>query len=238
MASASVIDDYVATLDRTLRGPARVRRDMVTEARDSLADTADAYLAEGVDRAEAERMAVAEFGPVRVIAPGYQEELAAHQGRRTAAVLFITVPLLTVMWSGIWKIFPEPPPAAMAAKPAWFTPLSHFLDWFQLCMGVVGALALLTLGRPPRRMRHPGLVTRALGILVWIQVPAVLLMSAALSAGNAAALRGFSDYPPGAVASTLSYLVAGWLLYSATRCLIASRPLPMAPTVRRQRVLG
>jgi hypothetical protein len=77
MASAGVIDDYVTALDRTLRGPRRARRDLVTEARDSLTDCAEAYLAEGMDQAGAERMAVADFGTVAEIAPGYQEELTA-----------------------------------------------------------------------------------------------------------------------------------------------------------------
>ncbi|MCW2881455.1 MAG: hypothetical protein JWQ95_5555 [Sphaerisporangium sp.] len=227
MASAGVIDDYVTTLDRTLRGPGRVRRDLLTEARDSLSDTAEAYLAEGLDRLEAERMAVAEFGQVSEVAPGYQGELAAQQGRRTAAVLFLTVPFTTIIWSVIWRIFPEDPSAALTVKPAWFTPLAHFLDWLQFGMGILGALALIGLGRGLRRIRRPELVTRALGILLWIQVPVILGISAALTAGGASTLKGFDEYPPGFAASFFSYAVACWLLCSATRCLTASRaPAP------------
>ncbi|MFC4530584.1 permease prefix domain 1-containing protein [Sphaerisporangium dianthi] len=229
MASASVIDDYVTTLDRTLRGPARVRRDLVTEARDSLADATEAHLAEGVGRDEAERMAVAEFGPVGEIAPGYQEELAAQQGRRTAAVLFLTVPLMTLIWSGIWIVYPEPAATLIAGKPAWFTPLARFLDFFQFGMGVLGAFALFAFGRGRGRLKRPGVLTRALGILVWIQVPVVFFIGLALAAGAGRSFSGFTDYTPGTVASVLSYLMCGTLLWSAARCLIASRPTQPAP---------
>jgi hypothetical protein len=237
MASVSVIDDYVTTLHRTLRGPGRARRDLVTEARDSLIDSAEAYLAAGMDRVEAERMAVAEFGAVREIAPGYQGELAAHQGRRTATVLFITVPLLTLMWSGIWKIFPGDPSAA-AAKPAWFTPVARFLDGFQFGAGILGALALICLAGRLRRIKRPESVTKALGVLVWIQVPTIIGLSAMLTAGNEPGLKGFSTYPPGMALSVFSYLMAGWLLCSATRCLIACRGVPVPAPAHREGVLG
>ncbi|WP_405150839.1 permease prefix domain 1-containing protein [Sphaerisporangium sp. NBC_01403] len=237
MASAGVIDDYVTTLGRSLRGPRRVRRDLVAEARDGLADTAEAYLAQGMDQDEAERTAVAEFGTVTEVAPGYQEELTAHQGRRTAAVLFITVPLMTLMWSGIWRIFPEDASAASALKPAWFGPLARFLDLFQFGMGILGGLALVILAGRLRRVRRPDLVTRALGILLWIQVPAIVLISAALTAGGESGLAGFDDYFPGMVASVISYLIAGWLLCTATRCLIVSRATPLPARARETGIL-
>src|SRR5690349_5501816 len=131
MASASAIDDYVSGLGRSLRGPSRLRRDLVAEARDGLDDAAEAHVEQGVGRAEAERKAVAEFGPMTEIARAYQEELAAHQGRRMAATLFVTVPLMTLIWSFIWVVFPEDPVTVMAVKPIWFTPLARFLDFFQ-----------------------------------------------------------------------------------------------------------
>ncbi|WP_246005242.1 hypothetical protein [[Actinomadura] parvosata] len=43
-------------------------------------DTADALEADGLERAEAERLAVAEFGAVHEVAPGYQAELTAVAG--------------------------------------------------------------------------------------------------------------------------------------------------------------
>ncbi|MDH2429576.1 permease prefix domain 1-containing protein [Sphaerisporangium sp. TRM90804] len=219
-----VIDDYVSTLAHALHGPARVRRDMLAEARDSLSDAAEAHLAEGLEPAAAERRAVAEFGTVGEIAPGYQEELTVQQGRRTAATVFIAVPLMTAMWSVIWWVFPDAPPGTMDTSPGWFGPLSRFLDWFQLAMGVFGALALVALGGRARRVvRRPELVTRVLGIALWIQMPMVVGMSIMLTAQGAWNLSGFEHYPPGTVATILSYLIAAWLLYNATRCLTVCR---------------
>jgi hypothetical protein len=60
------------------------------EARDSLVDAAESYEREGLAREGAERRAVAEFGRVREIGPGYQAELDVSQARRTAlTVVFV-----------------------------------------------------------------------------------------------------------------------------------------------------
>src|SRR4051812_26337431 len=75
MAGAGVIETYVAELGRTLRGPRRAKADLLAEARDSLVDAAGARERVGLPREEAEREAVAEFGAVPDIAPGYQTEL-------------------------------------------------------------------------------------------------------------------------------------------------------------------
>ncbi|MEO3807526.1 permease prefix domain 1-containing protein [Sphaerisporangium sp. B11E5] len=237
MAGSGAIDDYVTTLARTLRGPGRLRRDMVAEARDGLEDAAAAYRDEGADPAAAERMAVAEFGPVAEIAPGYQDELAACEGRRTAAALFLVVPVVTVSWSLVWQIYPELPPPTYEGKPSWFMPLARFLDFFQLTMGLLGATALLLLGRRWRGVRRAEPLTRALGVLLWIQVPAIFVMGMALSAGAGSALDGFSRYTPGLVLAAVSYLSQGWLLYCATRCLIVTRGTA-APLPAGRRILG
>jgi hypothetical protein len=142
-------------------------------------------------------------------------------------VVFLTVPLLAVIWSLVWKLFPETPPNVEAMRPAWFTPLARFLDWLQFGMGILAALVMVSLGRGLRRFRRPELITRALGILVWIQVLVIIGISAALASGGAATLTGFGNYLPGFVATFMSYAIAGSLLYSATRCLITTRGTPL-----------
>lgn len=223
MASAGLIDDYVRELGRELRGPRRARHDMIVEARDSLVDTAEALEASGMSRAEAESLAVAEFGPVEEIAPGYQEELLAGQGRRTAALLFLSVPLVTLMWSLIWRFWPEiVTMSPVEHKPWWFLPVARALDIAQILTGLVAAVALVTLGRGTRRRFAPRArtVTRALGLLVWCQLPFTTGMSIALmSAGH----TGFGTYVPGVVASVLSCGMQAWQLHSAARCLALSR---------------
>src|SRR5207244_7286136 len=86
------VDRYVAGLGAALRGPRRVKADLLVEARDSLVDAAEAYRAEGATQAEADRQAVAEFGTLAEIVPAYQAELAVAQGRRTALLIALALP--------------------------------------------------------------------------------------------------------------------------------------------------
>jgi hypothetical protein len=227
----SPIDDYVAGLRRLLHGPVRARRDLLAEARDGLLDAAEAYEAEGRTRAEAERLAIEDFGHPAEIAPGYQEELAVAQGRRTAALIFVSVSLTALMWSLVWKVFPEPPTAAVV-RPEWYTPLSRIVDYNQLATGVVAGIALLALGRGLRVLRRPRMVTRALGVLVWIQMPAMAAMSVALVRG-AHGPPGFSDYIPGVALSSITYGLFVWQFVSAGLCLAFTRRI--RPGGRRHR---
>jgi len=193
---------------------------MIAEARDSLLDTAEALESEGLRREEAERAAVEEFGTIREIAPGYQEELSNSAGRRLAALLFVTVPLTTVMWSVIWKIFPETP--TYETVPDWFMPVALGVDMLQMLTGVIGGIALFALGRGLRRIRRPRLVTRALGVFVWAMLPVMLVLCGALIFGSRGS-AGVGDYPLGIGVSLMSYVF--WLvqLYCASRCLSITR---------------
>ncbi|GAA2855742.1 hypothetical protein GCM10010517_13960 [Streptosporangium fragile] len=224
MASTGVIDDYVTGLGRALRGPRGHKLDMVTEARDSLLDAAEALEGGGLDRAEAERVAVEEFGPISVIAPGYQEALSVAAGRRLAAVLFVTVPLTTLMWSVIWQFFPVAV-SEYEARPVWFVPVARGLDILQMLIGLLGGVALFALGRGLRRIRRPLRVTRALALFVWAMQPVVLALSVALMVGSRGP-AGFSDYPPGVGMSLVSHALWMVQLYAATRCLRFSRHVP------------
>ncbi|GGS49028.1 hypothetical protein GCM10010156_04610 [Planobispora rosea] len=217
MAGSGVIDDYVTGLSRALDGPRGPKRDLVTEARDSLIDAAEALELDGLDRSEAERAAVEEFGTIAEIAPGYQRELSVAAGRRLAALLFLSVPLTAVMWTAIWRVFPVDT-ISYAAQPGWFVPVARAVDITQLGIGVIGAFALLALGRGRRRIRRPWLVTRALGMFVWAMLPVMLVLCWALMYGSGRSF-GFSDYTPGLAASALSYGVWGLQVYCATRCI-------------------
>jgi hypothetical protein len=226
MPGASRIDDYVAALGRRLRGPRRLKRDLLAEARDGLADAAEALRADGLDRDEAERIAVAEFGDVAEIAPGYQAELAACQGRRTAALLFLSVPVTTLMWSALWRLHPWRP-ADPADIPAWFMPLAQGVDLVQAATGIAGALALLALGRAARRARRsrlldPRVLTRGLGVLILVQMPLVALASTALSSAAATSIEALEQYPPAQAVTLISTLLGAWQLASALRCLHAT----------------
>ncbi|MGW0202317.1 permease prefix domain 1-containing protein [Nonomuraea sp. NPDC003201] len=215
------IDDYVAELDSALAGPQGAKRDLVVEARDSLTDTADALEAEGLARAEAERVAVAEFGEVAEVAPGYQSELTAVAGRRLGFLLFISVPITALMWSVIWRIYPGDDQAWRLA-PAWYRPASRLLDILQLCVGLYGGLALFALSRGARWIRRPRLVTRSLGVLVWGMLPVTVALGMLLTLGSNGASH--LDVLPSMLANAVTSACWGLQIYGATRCLRISRP--------------
>ncbi|GGS92948.1 permease prefix domain 1-containing protein [Nonomuraea spiralis] len=215
------IDDYVADLDRALSGPSGPKRDLVVEARDSLSDTADALEADGLERAEAERLAVAEFGPVAEIAPSYQTELTAVAGRRLGLLLFISVPLTALMWSVVWRVYPTDP-SVWVGRPAWYHVVSRLLDICQLATGLYGGVALLALGRGARWIRRPRLVTRSLGVVVWGMLPIAGAMSLALSYGPSGP-GTMTSYLPAFLANLVTTAFWGLQIYGATRCLRVTR---------------
>ncbi|WP_049575588.1 permease prefix domain 1-containing protein [Nonomuraea sp. SBT364] len=211
------IDDYVTDLGRALSGPSGPKRDMVVEARDSLVDAADAHEAGGADREEAERLAIAEFGAVRDIAPGFQTELTAVAGRRLGLLLFVSVPVTVIMWSMVWRLHPGavtgyPPPAG------WHVFVSRLLDVLQLGTGLYGGAALLALARG---LVRPGLVTRSLGVIVWVMLPVTGLLSLVLGQTSP---TGAALFLPVVLANLVTSAFWGMQLYCATRCLRLSRP--------------
>ncbi|PZG15491.1 permease prefix domain 1-containing protein [Nonomuraea aridisoli] len=214
------IDDYVAELSGALSGPHGPKRDLVVEARDSLVDAADALEAEGVDRAEAERLAVAEFGEIREVAPGYQAELTAVSGRRLGVLLFVSVPITVAMWSVLWRLHPATDDAWLN-QPAWFMPVSRLLDVIQLGLGLYGGLVLFALSRGARWIRRPRLAIRSMAVLVWVTLPATgglaLLLSYGASAPNTL------DALPTVLANLVTSAMWGLQIYCATRCLSLTR---------------
>ncbi|MFC5817713.1 permease prefix domain 1-containing protein [Nonomuraea harbinensis] len=216
-----LIDDYVTELRRSLSGPYGPKHDMVVEARDSLVDCAEAYEAEGLRRADAERRAVEEFGPVQEVAPGYQEELTASAGRRLGLLLFVSVPATVLAWGLVWNFAPADP-VVWESRPSWFMPASRLLDVIQLVTGLYGGLALLALGRGARWIPKARLVTRSLGLAVWLMLPLTSLLGLMLSQGwYVSASMGLSL--PVVLANLMTYACAGLQLYCATRCVRLTR---------------
>jgi hypothetical protein len=215
-----LIDDYVADLRGALAGPYGLKRDLVVEARDSLTDAAQALEAAGLDRAEAEHRAVAEFGPVREIAPGFQEELTASAGRRLGALLFLSLPLTVLMWSTIWRHYPYDPGAW--SRPAWFPAATTALDVIQVATGLYGGFAVFALSRGGRWAGRfaggPAWITRSLGVAVLVTLPLSGLLSAALTAG--AELPGsFGQQGPVILVDLATSAFWGLQVYCAVRCL-------------------
>lgn len=101
---SSTVDEYLTGLSRALPGPRRRKADLLAEARDHLTDATEAFEADGLDRHSAEREAVADFGDLDEVVPGYRTELAVSQSRRTAVMLFGVLILQPIVWQeGIWS---------------------------------------------------------------------------------------------------------------------------------------
>lgn len=96
----STAEAYVAALDGALVGPRRVRRGLVREARDHLEDASEAFRRGGLERSEAERLAVADFGDLDVVVPAFQTTLAVAASRRTALMLFAVLSVQPFLWDG------------------------------------------------------------------------------------------------------------------------------------------
>ena len=153
------IAQYLAGLAARLRGPVRARADLLGEARDSLLDAAEAYQAAGLPAQRAARRAVAEFGTYAEVAPAYQAELAVAQGRRTARLIAVGLPLVHLLAPLMWWHSPwsgQPPSQGYYALVAGF-------DVLVLVGGLGAALALLGFGRAGRYLPDGPVLATVLG---------------------------------------------------------------------------
>lgn len=92
------MNGYVDAVAAPLRGPRRLRADMVAELGGGFEEAVAERIDAGMDRERALADAAAEFGEPRAVAAEFQRELAAAQARRTAWTLLIGLPALTIMW--------------------------------------------------------------------------------------------------------------------------------------------
>jgi hypothetical protein len=92
------VSDYIAAVAAPLRGPRRVREDMLAEIEDGFEEAVAEHVAAGLSRDRAVGEAAAEFGEPGLVAAEVQRELEAAQARRTAWTLLIALPAMTIMW--------------------------------------------------------------------------------------------------------------------------------------------
>ena len=103
VATKDPVETYLTGLSRALSGPRRRKADLLAEARDSLIDASEAFEADGLSRQQAEERAVADFGGLSEVVPGYRAELGIAQGRRTAAMLCLVMLAQPIIWQqGVW----------------------------------------------------------------------------------------------------------------------------------------
>ncbi|MFI7522630.1 permease prefix domain 1-containing protein [Micromonospora globbae] len=216
-----LVEDHLRELAVRLRGPARMKADLLAEARDGLLDAVEAYRADGLPGAEAERRAVAEFGSPAQLLPAWQAELAVGALRglslRVLALASVLVVGGDLTWRGAsWSDGPRPPEGYL------FLSASVNGVW-------VAALALAAAGlllvRVAARSAHPALpaLVRLAGVGLLASLAIGVLTGASLFGWSVGLWDAALTWPPmiiGAMVVGAGYL---WIGRAALTWLLATR---------------
>ncbi|WP_326562525.1 permease prefix domain 1-containing protein [Micromonospora sp. NBC_01796] len=217
------IDHYLRLLDERLRGPASRKRDLLTEARDSLWDATEAYRDSGLEAVAAQRRAVAEFGTPDQLAPAYQAELTAGQGRRLALVVaLVPVAMLTadLMW---WQ-----PPATTPSAPSGFLLMVRALDWASYAAGALALVTLLLLGPASRRWHlAPRTVVRPLALVALVVGGLIWALGAFAGVNATLESPAALTWPPMIAAWIMLNATFGLLTWMTVRVIAATGPRPV-----------
>jgi hypothetical protein len=212
----SVLDDYVGGLAAGLRGPRRLRADLVAEARDSLTDASEAYQAQGCPQSEAQRRAVAEFGRLPEVLPGYQAELAVAQARRTTLLFAVALVALRVLTPLLWTGRAQPDGSGYRLISAGFDYLAS--------AGAVAALAgWLLLGWGSRFAPDGARVVRTVARAALAFLTLHGLCGLTIWLWSLLRSPGFLHWPPLWVGLVLTNAAFGCAVLGAWRCLALSR---------------
>ena len=212
-----MIDEYLTDLDRRLHGCGRFKADLLGEARDGLHDAADAYRAGGWNDEDAERRAVADFGPAAVVARDYQAELGMLSGVRTLWKLVLGVPAMQIAWDyariltfGEWTKLSTP-------TPEWYRVVAHASHGAVFVVPVIGVFALLGIRWLSRRIDGIGLA-RFCGILIALAVGVNLA-----SVGMLIAATGVVDVSRLFLSVPCVLLMFAWVALSVRLVVLARR---------------
>jgi hypothetical protein len=216
----AVIERYVDGLARALRGPRRLRADLIAEARHSLLDAADAHLDAGMRPADAAQRAVDEFGTYAEILPGYQAELAVAQGRRTALWMCTALPVMHLLaplmwWQGPWVNGRDP-------ISGYWTLTTNF-DLLSLLASVVAMVLLVGFGWGSRFVRDSVGYARTVGIGVLVFLVVHGAAGAAVLAISMLQWPEAATWPPILIGVPLNVMAFGYAFVTAFRCVDACR---------------
>jgi hypothetical protein len=173
MGAVSATSSYVAALDAALTGPRRAKRGMLREVSDHLEDAVAAYRRAGQDYTEAEQRAVADFGTVAQVAPGFQTTLALASARRTALMLLAALSIQPFLWDAGINLGER----AHATSPD--TLLYRVLDSVVEVGGTLGLLgAVVTVALTAIGQRWLRVGRRSAQIAAWYALAAAVLVPA------------------------------------------------------------
>ncbi|RRS00171.1 permease prefix domain 1-containing protein [Glycomyces terrestris] len=196
------MNDYIAAVAAPLRGPRRVRADMLAEIEDGFEEAVAEHVAAGLDRERAQAAAAAEFGAPGIVAAEVQRELAAAQARRTAWTLLVTLPAMTIMWD----LFSGDGDPGVAV-----TLLARIVD--AATAVAFGAAALVLTGHLQRR------AASVCGLLGLVQIAVALGCSALI----AVVAQGEGDAGTWAVLAAASGVGSALVCASSVRALAVAR---------------
>ena len=216
-----LVDDLRARL----HGPRGVRIALLKEVDDGLRDAAEAYQEAGAPPAEAARMAADEFGDPAELAPLYQAELDACQGRRAALLIALAYPTMTLTWDALWRY------TSAGETPARenIVTVASALDAGSYMVAIAATVAI------PLFARASALWTRRLaigvGLLGWLAL--VLSLSASVwmaQANNAPGALPMEPSLPGILVVGLTVAASLAIAVSATLTLarVSRSSVPLA----------
>ena len=78
MSKRGLTEDYIAEFSRQLSFGLLQRRRIQAEVATHLREVTDNYIGAGLERQDAERLAIAQFGPAQTIARQFREQLEKH----------------------------------------------------------------------------------------------------------------------------------------------------------------
>ncbi|MDG4793369.1 permease prefix domain 1-containing protein [Micromonospora sp. WMMD1082] len=216
-----LVEEHLRQLAGRLRGPRRLRADLMTEARHGLLDAVEAYRDSGLPAREASRQAVAEFGTPDQLAPAYQAELAVAALRglslRVGAFAAAASVAGDLTWRGsTWSAGPRPPDGYLL--------LSQSVEWIWAGAFLLG-LAGLLLVTATARSASPALTGLARTVGTALTGAAVLgaLAGAGLFTWSFLLWDAALTWPPmviGMVAATAAHV---WVGRAARVWLLATR---------------
>jgi hypothetical protein len=216
----SPVDEHVAALGRALRGPVKARRGIVREVRDGLEDAVDAYRRAGRDDRDAARLAVRDFGRIPDVAPLYQDELTAGQGRRTAVLLAVGVPALVLGWGLLWSsglaVGTPGPPAVQE--------LARVQDIAGAIIAAIAAVLVVLTSRRSTAPRRAALAAAVTAVATIVVCGGAAVAMAVLN--GPAAWERFTSQPAGAFAYLVSATMVVLMNRSALRTLRTLRRIP------------
>lgn len=213
------VASHLAALDGALLGPRRIRRCMIAEARAGLHDAVDAYRDGGVSAERAEELAVRDFGTVGEVAPSYQAELTARQGRTAAVLYAIVFPTMLFGWDLLWSTGAVTWPRGPA--PHLVTALAGLQDVVTVVVAVAAITLLAVTFRrsvPPERLTVAIGLTGAIGAPLCGGISIVMNLVAARST-----VHLIMTSPAAAAAFATSALVLVVLIWQSVRTLRVAR---------------